>query len=259
MTQVPAIDDGGQGAPAFLLLHSLGGRRDFWSGVLPILRERHRAVAVDLRGHGAAMAGRADMAEVRFGLDEFAGDVIAAADAIGLDRFILVGHSFGALVALAVAARVPARVIALALVDAGGSLDAVPAAALEDFLAGVAGAQGTAFVRDAYEANLERAAPATRTRVLESLADTDQRVLVGGYTALFSTNPLGLLSRYPGPVKLLVDSGNDSPMALHAQHTDLDVTPIAETSHWIPLDQPAALAYLLLGTGDRTPETLDEA
>lgn len=254
MTQPIGMDDGGQGSPAFLLLHSLGGRRDFWSGVLPILRERHRAVAVDLRGHGAETAEKTERT-VRFGLDDFAGDVLAAADAAGLQRFILVGHSFGALVALAVAARVPSRVIALALVDAGGSMDGVPAAALEDFLAGVAGEQGAGFVREAYEANLERATPATRARVLESLAATDQRVLVGGYTALFSTNPLELLAQYPGPVKLSVDSANDSPMALHAQHGELDVTPVEGTSHWIPLDQPAALASLLLGTGDRTPET----
>lgn len=254
MNHVPAVDDGGKGSPAFLLLHSLGGRKDFWSGVLPMLRERHRAVAVDLRGHGAERAEKTERT-ARFGLEDFADDIVAAADAAGLERFILVGHSFGALVALAVAARIPARVIALALVEAGGSMSAVPAGALEDFLAGVAGDQGRDFVREAYEANLERATPATRAQVLEGLAATGQRALVGGYTALFSTDPLELLSRYPGPVKLLVDSANDSPMALHAQHAELDVTPIAGTSHWIPLDQPAALAAFLLGTGDRTPET----
>lgn len=233
-------------APPFVLVHSLGGRAAFWSVVAARLG---RNVAVTLRGHGekAEKAERAEGAE--FGLANFAADVVSAADEAGFKRFILVGHSFGALVALDVAARHPSRVMALALVEPAGSMDAVPPAALEEFLENVAGADGMAFVRGAYQANLERASEGTRAQVLESLAGTDQAALVGAYTALFSVNPHELLLRYPGPVRLIVDDANDSPMALHAQRGDLDVSRIAETSHWIPLDAPAALAERLLDTG----------
>jgi len=55
-----------------------------------------------------------------------------------LGRFILVGHSFGALVALAVAAHTPGQVAGLALLDAAGQMRDVPASALEGFLAQVA-------------------------------------------------------------------------------------------------------------------------
>jgi pimeloyl-ACP methyl ester carboxylesterase len=225
-----------RGAPAYLFVHSLGGRADFWADVLVPLQKHVRAIAFDLRGHGSAR----DVGE-SFALDDFVDDVLAAAEAAGARRFVLVGHSFGALVALAVAARAPERVSALSLVDAAGAMSAVPAAALEDFLGQVAGPSGVEFVAEAYRQNLERAAPGTRERVLASLADTSRDAILGGYTALFGTDPLALLVRYPGPVRLIVDAANDSPMSLHAQHRDLDVVPVDGVSHWINLDNPEAI------------------
>ncbi len=47
-----AVDDGGSGEPACLLVHSLGGRLAFWDSTLAELRKQHRAIALDLRGHG---------------------------------------------------------------------------------------------------------------------------------------------------------------------------------------------------------------
>jgi pimeloyl-ACP methyl ester carboxylesterase len=232
-----AIDDGGRGAPAYLFVHSLGGRADFWSDVLVSLRKHVRAVAFDLRGHGASPAAPAPA----HALDDFVDDALAAVQAAGLGRFVLVGHSFGALVALAVAARAPKRVAGLVLVDAGGAMDAVPPAALEEFLASVGSAEGHAFVRDTYEQNLERASAATRERVLASLAATDPAAILGGYTALFGSDPQALLAGYGGPVRLVVDAANDSPMMLHAQHRDLDVVPVEGVSHWINLDNPEAI------------------
>lgn len=236
-----------------LFVHSLGGRKEFWDDVRAGLGTGVRTHAFDLRGHGTPRAPGTS-----FTLDDFVDDVMAAVSAAssaaasaavppaaGSGRFIFVGHSFGALVALAVAARAPERVAGLALIDAAGAMTAVPAAALEDFLAQAAGADGAAFIAEAYRQNLERATPATRERVLSSLANTDPAALIGAYTALFGSDPLALLARYPGPVRLIVDAANDSPMSLHAQHPDLDVVPVEGTSHWINLDQPAALVKAL--------------
>jgi pimeloyl-ACP methyl ester carboxylesterase len=238
-----AVDDGGTGEPPCLLVHSLGGRLAFWASTLAELRRNHRAVALDLRSHGAS----APAPFAASGLDDFADDVLRAADALGLARFVLVGHSFGATVALAVAARVPGRVLALALVDAAGAFDQVPASTLEAYIDTVLQDETGAFVRAAYEANLERATPGTREAVLASLAATGRATLAGAYTAMFATDARKLLLRYPGPVRLIVDAANDSPMSLHAQHQDLDVIPIEGTSHWINLDQPHALADAILG------------
>lgn len=248
-----AIDDGGQGGPPYLFVHSLGGRADFWSGVLEPLRRHVRAVAFDLRGHGASAPAPA----AAHALGDFTDDVLQVADELHLRRFVLVGHSFGALVALAAAARVPRRVAGLVLVDAGGAMDALPPAALEEFLASVGGDQGRDFVRGTYEQNLERASAATRERVLASLAATDPAAILGGYTALFASDPHALLTGYGGPVRLVVDAANDSPMMLHAQHAELDVVPVDGVSHWINLDNPEAILRAIAeveGHGRRADE-----
>ena len=236
-----AVDDGGSGAPACLLVHSLGGRLSFWASTLVQLRKDHRAVALDLRGHGAS----APAAFAESGLDDFVDDVLRVADSLGLSRFVLVGHSFGATMALATAARSPQRVLALALVDPAGAFDQVPASTLEAFIDTVLQDPEGSFVRAAYEANLERATPETRAAVLASLAATGRDTLGAAYTAMFATDARQLLLRYPGPVRLIVDAGNDSPMSLHAQVPDLDVVTIEGSSHWLMLDRPEQFALAL--------------
>jgi pimeloyl-ACP methyl ester carboxylesterase len=236
-----AVDDGGSGEPACLLIHSLGGRLGFWHSTLAELRKDRRTVALDLRGHGAS----APAPFAGSGLDDFVDDVLAVADWLGLSRFVLVGHSFGATVALATAARVPGRILALVLVDPAGAFDQVPVSTLEAFIDTVLQDEDGAFVRAAYEANLERATPETRAAVLASLAATGRDTLGGAYTAMFATDARQLLVRFPGPLRLIVDAANDSPMSLHAQVPDLDIVPIAGASHWLMLDRPAEFALAL--------------
>ena len=90
---------------------------------------------------------------------------------------MLVGHSFGATVALATAVRAPQRVLALALVDPAGAFDQVPVSTLEAFIDTVLQDEDGTFVRAAYEANLERATPEARAAVLASLAATGRDTL----------------------------------------------------------------------------------
>jgi pimeloyl-ACP methyl ester carboxylesterase len=67
------------------------------------------------------------------GVDAFASSVLADADAAGLDRFVLVGHSMGGLTIAEIARRTPDRVAHLVFVsclvppDGGSTIDALPA------------------------------------------------------------------------------------------------------------------------------------
>lgn len=84
-----------------------------------------RLVALDLPGHG-----RSDHRPPGYAYHfvDYADDVLDAADALGWDRFSLLGHSLGGAVATLVAAARPARVERLALIEALGPLSEEPGA-----------------------------------------------------------------------------------------------------------------------------------
>ena len=83
-------------APVLILLHGWTVTADLnWFPVFDALGARYRVVAFDMRGHGAGLRPRG-----RFRLDDCAGDVAAVADALGIDRFTLVGYSMGGPVAM---------------------------------------------------------------------------------------------------------------------------------------------------------------
>jgi pimeloyl-ACP methyl ester carboxylesterase len=97
--------------PGLVLIHGTGAdAASNWGALIEAASDRYTVVALNLPGAGAtpAPAGPLD-------LDELAGQVLATARAVGLDRFHLVGHSIGAVIATAVAAREPAAVASLLL------------------------------------------------------------------------------------------------------------------------------------------------
>src|SRR5690606_2312769 len=79
----------------------------------PLLPEL-RIYALDLPGHGRS-SHRPPGA--RYHYVDWVGDVIEAADALGLDRFALLGHSMGAGISILTAGTFPERVERLALIE----------------------------------------------------------------------------------------------------------------------------------------------
>jgi pimeloyl-ACP methyl ester carboxylesterase len=105
------LEYGGEGRP-IVLLHGVGGTAWIWHRVAPALVEVGSPVAVDLRGFGLSQRS----ADHAYRTDEHAADVAALLESLGLEELDLVGFSWGALVALALSARVE-HVRRLALVD----------------------------------------------------------------------------------------------------------------------------------------------
>ncbi len=104
----------GAGPLPVLLLHGLSQQRHFWGPVIRRLRTRPVA-ALDQRGHGDS-----DTAiDVDYSIGACAADAVAVLDDLGWPRAVVVGHSWGASVALAAAAREPERVAGVALIDGG--------------------------------------------------------------------------------------------------------------------------------------------
>src|SRR5215213_2939957 len=96
---------------AIIFLH---GYSDSWfsfSRVLPLLAPSYHAFALTQRGHGDS-----DKPECCYTPDDFAADVDAFMDAVGIEEATLVGASTGALFAQRVALSYPRRVSRLVLV-----------------------------------------------------------------------------------------------------------------------------------------------
>ena len=108
---------GGDGRPV-VLLHGLASTCRIWDFVAPILARDFAVIAVDQRGHG-------DSGKPEDGYD-FASvgrDVAALLEGRGIRRPVLVGHSWGADVALELAVAHPGLLQGIVFVD-GGTIDA---------------------------------------------------------------------------------------------------------------------------------------
>jgi lipase len=123
---------GGSAEPA-LAIHGITSSHASWVPVSRALGERGALVAVDLRGRGDSNGLPGP-----YGLSAHARDMLAALDALGLARGVVVGHSLGAYVAARLAVEHPDRVRAVVLVDGGlripGTGGADPRAFLDAFL-----------------------------------------------------------------------------------------------------------------------------
>lgn len=105
------ITPGMPGAPRVALVHSLALDHRFWDAVIEVAAGAFEVLALDCRGHGASVATG------RFTAALMADDLAAVLDDAGWDRAIITGASMGGSVALAFAARYPARTQALLAID----------------------------------------------------------------------------------------------------------------------------------------------
>lgn len=100
----------GAGQVPLLLIHELGGSLEFWDPVLPAFQQDFRVVRYDLRGFGMSEKVRV------LRLDDLLGDIAGLLDALAItEPCHVVGPALGAGIALAFAARYPARVRRLAV------------------------------------------------------------------------------------------------------------------------------------------------
>ncbi|PND35131.1 alpha/beta hydrolase [Achromobacter pulmonis] len=102
------------GRPLFML-HGIRGYAETFAGIARALQPEFRVLAYDQRGRGAS-----DWDPARnYYTDAYVADLAGVADALGLERFDLLGHSMGGIAAIVFAAAHPRRVRRLVIEDAG--------------------------------------------------------------------------------------------------------------------------------------------
>jgi pimeloyl-ACP methyl ester carboxylesterase len=107
-----------EGTP-LLLVHGFGNEAHIWDDFAPLVAPHYRTVAVDLRGHGDSDHDP----EHRYDYDFHVADLEAVTAALGMERLVLVGHSFGGRTSMLFAARHPERMAGLVVVDIGPEHD----------------------------------------------------------------------------------------------------------------------------------------
>src|SRR3712207_493811 len=105
-----SYDKRGSGPPLVLVHGGFSDHETNWAFVMPLLTPRFTVHVVARRGRGETDATEGH------GIEDEGRDVAALVEAIGAPVFLL-GHSYGAQVALAVSARVPDRVRKLVLYE----------------------------------------------------------------------------------------------------------------------------------------------
>lgn len=100
----------GSGNLAIVFLHYYGGSSRTWDKIAEKLSDRYRIVATDHRGWGDS-----DAPPDGYRIADLADDAQGVIDALGLRRYVLVGHSMGGKVAQLIASRKPSGLQGLVL------------------------------------------------------------------------------------------------------------------------------------------------
>src|SRR4051794_32243976 len=89
-----AVEGSGSG-PGLILVHGFGGAKEDFADHVPTLARDHTVVVFDHRGHGSSDK---PTDRTMYSIDRLATDILEVADACGLERFRLLGHSMGGMV-----------------------------------------------------------------------------------------------------------------------------------------------------------------
>jgi pimeloyl-ACP methyl ester carboxylesterase len=138
-----AYDEAGAGVPV-VLLHGFPFNRTLWREQIEVLKDSHRVVAPDLRGHGETTVTTEPAT-----MEEMARDVAALLDELQIGRPVLGGLSMGGYVALAFCRLFPRRVRALLLADTRAQADTEDGKRTREETARRALAEGMSSIADA--------------------------------------------------------------------------------------------------------------
>lgn len=101
----------GENSLPIVMIHGLFGSLDNLGGLARELHSQHDVLQVDLRNHGLSSH------QPTMSYQEMAQDVLETLDAHNIDNVIVIGHSMGGKVAMALSALIPERVKKLIIID----------------------------------------------------------------------------------------------------------------------------------------------
>ena len=245
-------EESGAGDLALVFLHYWGGTARTWKSVIGALPADLRAVALDARGWGSS-----DRPADGYDIATMAADVEAAIGALGLKRYVLIGHSMGGKVAQLLASRRPSGLGGLVLVAPspaqGKALGPEERAAMKG---AYANSDAVRWTIDNVLAHRALALPLLEQAIADSLGGAPAAKSAWSGFAISEDVSAGL-PRIAVPVLVIggemdkVDSVDmlRSVVLPALPHAALSV--IAGTGHLLPLEAPRELAERILAFIDQ--------
>jgi pimeloyl-ACP methyl ester carboxylesterase len=105
-------------APALVFLHGMGGTGQIWRSIAALLEDFFDCIAPDQRGHGKSRPVNPEESE-NFHAEDYAKDIQQLLSDLGIQRYLIIGHSMGVRTALALARMDSARVAGIIAIDIG--------------------------------------------------------------------------------------------------------------------------------------------
>ncbi len=225
------IDDAGVGDTPVIFVHSFAGSTQHWQEQLKELRKTRRAIAFDLRAHGASPAA----ADKNYSVEAFAADIATVADSLRLSQFILVGQNLGAEAAIAYASKFPGKVRGLLLLGVPIKTTATRVTKIMDMLE----SEKYDTLMNAYLAYLlTNAKPATQTMLRDGLLKLTKNGVLKMIRAGLNFDPVPGLRKYTGPVMMLSSDEDKAQETWQQLFPKMEFKRITGTSHWMQLDKP---------------------
>lgn len=160
---------GSESAPVILMLHGFGLSGHMFDEFAERAQHRYRLIALDQRGHGDSEWAK----DGDYSREAFVRDLEHVREALGLDRFVLMGHSMGGLNAVAYTAKHPDHVRALILVDVGPEAAREGVDNIRRFVQGPDELEFEEFVQLAHRFNPRRSLENIRQRMRHRLRQTE--------------------------------------------------------------------------------------
>lgn len=187
--------DGPDGAPALLLMHSIGTDHRMWSAQISAFARHFRVVALDARGHGASAAPDGD-----YTIDMLGNGAIQMLDHLGIGAAHVCGLSMGGAMAQWLAIHAPDRVAKLVLANTAARIGTADTwrirerSVRQDGLASIADAALARFFSESFRAAYPETEQLFRARLVgmsvqgyagccAALRDADFRPMLGHITA----------------------------------------------------------------------------
>ena len=237
-------EDAGVGGPPLVFIHGVASAHDDWRAQLDFFCPRHRAIACDLRGHGASTGDPAQC-----DIESYGADVVALLRDLDLPPVILVGHSMGARVVLQASADAPQRVASLVLVDGSRVGTGDPQAAEEAVRQRIESVGYPAFLRGLFaDMFLAGSDPALKERIVDralALPEAIGAALIPRFIGWDARSLEAVLAKVAVPL-LIIQSTYTNP-----QRVRMALEPGA-SSPWLDLIRqsvPAAQIDIVSGAG----------